>query len=64
MIGPLIMAICWIITYILIIRRSYIDQTYGMPYPVLYFNIAWEGMMLFFLFLGALFGTLYSYGPF
>ncbi len=34
--------ICWTITYILIIIRSFKDKTYGMPFWALSFNISWE----------------------
>jgi len=49
MIAPLIMAVGWIIAYVLIIRRAYLDKTHGMPLPALSFNIAWEGMILVLL---------------
>ena len=34
--------ICWTITYLLIIRRSIFDLTYGMPLAALCANFAWE----------------------
>ncbi len=37
----------WTITYILIIRRSFQDQTYGMPLAALCTNITWEGIFAF-----------------
>jgi hypothetical protein len=37
----------WSITYILIIKRSIIDKTYGMPLAALCANISWEGIFSF-----------------
>jgi hypothetical protein len=34
--------LCWTIAYILIIRRGFIDRTYGMPVVALCANISWE----------------------
>ncbi len=34
--------IFWSITYVLIIRRGFADQTYGMPLAALCANISWE----------------------
>src|SRR3954470_24979915 len=39
--------ICWTITYILIIIRSYKEKTYGMPFWALAFNITWESIFAF-----------------
>lgn len=39
--------IFWTITYILIIRRSYQDKTYGMPLIALCANISWEAIFSF-----------------
>ncbi len=37
----------WSVTYILIIRRGFIDKTYGMPLAALCANISWEGIFSF-----------------
>jgi hypothetical protein len=37
----------WSITYILIIRRGFVDKTYGMPLAALCANISWEGLFSF-----------------
>ncbi len=37
----------WSLTYILIIRRGFIDKTYGMPLVALCANISWEGIFSF-----------------
>jgi hypothetical protein len=34
--------ICWLITYLLIIYRSFKDKSYGMPFTGLALNISWE----------------------
>ncbi|GHO96332.1 hypothetical protein KSF_063800 [Reticulibacter mediterranei] len=39
----------WTITYILIIRRSILDRTYGMPLAALCANISWEFIFSFIL---------------
>lgn len=39
----------WTITYILIIRRSILDRTYGMPLVALCANISWEFIFSFIL---------------
>lgn len=36
------MGLCWTITYILIIYRSFKDKTCGMPLIALAFNMSWE----------------------
>ncbi|MBS4063702.1 MAG: hypothetical protein KGZ74_04040 [Chitinophagaceae bacterium] len=38
----LIGGICWLITYLLIIYRSFKDKSYGMPFTGLALNISWE----------------------
>jgi hypothetical protein len=43
----------WSVTYILIIRRGFIDKTYGMPLAALCANISWEGIFSF----------IYSHSP-
>lgn len=40
--------IFWSLTYILIIRRGFIDRTYGMPLAALCANISWEAIFSFF----------------
>jgi hypothetical protein len=37
----------WSLTYILIIRRGFLDQTYGMPLVALCANISWEFIFSF-----------------
>ena len=37
----------WTITYLLIIRRSYLDKTYGMPMVAICANISWEFIFSF-----------------
>jgi hypothetical protein len=37
----------WSVTYILIIRRGFVDKTYGMPLAALCANISWEGIFSF-----------------
>ena len=39
--------ICWTIVYLLIIKRGFQDQTYGMPIAALGANIAWEFIFSF-----------------
>jgi hypothetical protein len=39
---PLVMGVCWTITYVLIIRRGFADRTFGMPIVALCANISWE----------------------
>lgn len=38
----------WILAYVLIIRRGFLDQSYGMPVVALCSNIAWEIIFGFF----------------
>jgi hypothetical protein len=37
----------WTVTYLLIIRRSFLDRTYGMPLVALCANISWEFLFSF-----------------
>lgn len=77
---PLLIAsgLCWTVTYLLIIRRSLLDRTYGMPLAALCANIAWEFLFAFahpspgvqrivnivwFLLDAVIFYTLLRYGP-
>ncbi len=39
--------IFWSLTYILIIRRGFIDRTYGIPLAALAANISWEAIFSF-----------------
>ncbi|QHL86491.1 hypothetical protein GU926_03150 [Nibribacter ruber] len=39
--------IFWTITYLLILRRGYLDKTYGMPMAALCANLAWEFIFSF-----------------
>lgn len=41
--------VVWALTYILIIRRGYLDQTYGMPLVALCANISWEYIFSFII---------------
>src|SRR4051812_24323605 len=41
--------ICWTITYLLIIRRGFMEKTYGMPFFALCANISWEFIFSFIL---------------
>ncbi len=50
---PVDLAIClasslfWTLAYILIIRRSHRDRSFGIPAAVLCCNVAWEGLVAF-----------------
>ncbi|MBO3443209.1 hypothetical protein [Clostridium sp. CCUG 7971] len=37
----------WIITYILIIKKSVKDKTYGMPFLAICLNLSWEFVFAF-----------------
>lgn len=39
--------LCWTATYVLIIRRSFADRTYGMPIVALCANLSWEFIFSF-----------------
>ncbi|WZL73283.1 hypothetical protein QBE52_00665 [Clostridiaceae bacterium 35-E11] len=39
--------LCWIVTYILIIKRGFQDKTYGMPMVAICANISWEFIFSF-----------------
>jgi hypothetical protein len=39
--------LCWTLAYLLIIRRGFIDQTWGMPLAALCANVAWEFIFAF-----------------
>jgi hypothetical protein len=39
--------IFWTITYLLIIRRGFLDHTYGMPLIALCANLTWEFIFSF-----------------
>lgn len=41
------MALFWIVTYILIIRRGFRDKAYGMPMVAICANISWEFIFAF-----------------
>lgn len=43
----LVSAVCWITAYILIIRRSHLDRTYGIPFAAICANISWEFVFSF-----------------
>ncbi|HET7833900.1 MAG TPA: hypothetical protein VFK88_13140 [Gallionella sp.] len=40
---------CWIIAYALIIRRGYLDRSYGMPLVAVCVNISWEFIFTFLI---------------
>ncbi len=40
---------CWIIAYVLIIRRGYLDRSYGMPLVAVCVNISWEFIFTFLI---------------
>ncbi|MGL5330954.1 MAG: hypothetical protein ACRDD7_16955 [Peptostreptococcaceae bacterium] len=40
-------ALVWIITYMLIINKSYKDKTYGMPFAAICLNLCWEFVFAF-----------------
>ncbi|MCL4299116.1 MAG: hypothetical protein KJ077_25495 [Anaerolineae bacterium] len=42
-----LMGLCWTLTYLLIIRRGFADQTVGMPLVSLATNISWEFIFAF-----------------
>ncbi len=39
--------IFWMLTYVLIIRRGFLDKTYGMPFVALCANLSWEFIFAF-----------------
>jgi hypothetical protein len=41
--------ICWTLAYMLIIRRGFLDKTYGMPLAALCANISWEFIFSFII---------------
>jgi hypothetical protein len=41
--------ICWIIAYALIIRRGFLDRSYGMPIVAVCVNISWEFIFTFLI---------------
>src|SRR5690242_13024355 len=40
--------IFWSLTYVLIIRKGFMDKTFGMPLAALCANISWEAIFSFF----------------
>lgn len=40
---------CWIVAYALIIRRGYLDRSYGMPIVAVCVNISWEFIFTFLI---------------
>ena len=38
---------CWALAYLLIIRRGFLDETYGMPLVALCANVSWEFIFSF-----------------
>jgi hypothetical protein len=41
--------ICWTLVYLLLIRRGFLEKTYGMPLAALCANISWEFIFSFIL---------------
>lgn len=41
--------ICWIVAYALIIRRGFLDRSYGMPLVAVCVNISWEFIFTFLI---------------
>jgi len=39
--------VLWTVTYLLIIRRGFLDHTYGMPLVALCANLSWEFIFSF-----------------
>jgi hypothetical protein len=37
----------WALAYVLIIRRGFLDETYGMPFVALCANVSWEFIFSF-----------------
>jgi hypothetical protein len=44
--------ICWTLVYLLLIRRGFLEKTYGMPLAALCANISWEFIFAFILRVG------------
>ncbi len=40
--SSLVLAVSWVVIYILMIRRGFLDKSYGMPMIALCLNISWE----------------------
>jgi len=34
--------VCWVAVFVMIIRRGFIDQTYGVPFIAIFVNLAWD----------------------
>ncbi len=43
------MGICWLVAYALIIRRGFVDRSYGMPLVAVCVNISWEFIFAFLI---------------
>jgi len=41
--------VCWIVAYVLIVRRAHRDRAYGLPIVAICFNFAWELLASFAL---------------
>src|SRR5258707_14036928 len=48
-IGAAIGGICWLVAYILILRRAWLDRTPGIPFVALCANFSWELTFAFVL---------------
>ncbi len=48
----LVSGICWTLVYLELINRGFRDETCGMPYFALAFNIAWEFIYAFLIYQG------------
>ena len=40
--SSLVLTIAWITVYVLMIRRGFLDKSYGMPMIALCLNVSWE----------------------
>jgi len=40
--SSLVLTLCWIFAYVLMIRRGFLDKSYGMPVIALCLNVSWE----------------------
>jgi hypothetical protein len=42
-------AVCWLVVYCLVIRRGFMEKTYGIPLAAICTNLTWEFLFTFFL---------------
>ncbi len=45
--SSLILTLCWVIAYVLMIRRGFLDKSYGFPMIALCLNVSWEFIFTF-----------------